>query len=215
MGYPPNDGTWFPIENGVGADLLITLPDPIDLRAAFDTRFGVSQILVLLNVEIEKIELFDQGTADLIDSDSGLACAVAIQIQNENSDWKHIYLGDSTFTNVPVNFPNTPPFRYRITERRISQVSPEGLVSGGVSRSRMSKDISLRTIINEASQRNTVNDNNVTTISTHIKAIRAVTAIIKKRDNGGGDDPFENDAKLTIKSANLTVMCLRASSTVI
>lgn len=214
MGYPPNDGTWAPIEDSVGNDLQITFPDPIDLTGAFNDRFGVSQILVLLNVEVEKIELFEQGTQTLTDSDEGLGCAVAIQIQNENSDWKHIYLGDSTYTVAPVNFPNIPPYRYRVTERRMSQVNPDGQVIGGLTKSRTSKDISLRTIINASSQQNTVNGQNVKTPSTQIKAVRAVVSIIKKASGGLGLNPFDNDSTLTIKSANLTVIALRASSTV-
>ena len=207
MNYPPNDGAWGPIEDGAGNHLKITLPAALDLSAAFDSRFGITDLLVMLNVQVEDFTAYEAGTNNIIASPAdadNFGIAVVIQVSPDNSSWYHLYLGDSAYTNGSAS--GTAPYRYRITERR---AEPSGLERdvGGTLNNRLPsrRDIAIRTIINSSSIHNCVNASNVKGTISSIRYIRAAVSIIKCASF------YDKKIVARIMKANMTVMALRAS----
>lgn len=207
MNYPPNDGVWGHIQNGAGGNLVATLPASLDFTQNFNGRYGVSAVLVMLNVQMERMEVYDPANQDdpVTPSDEpGLA--VCIQVSDDNVNWYHLYLGDSQYTSGSAA--GNPPYRYRLTERRqgAAGVEADYTIKIGSDRNLPSRrDISIRTIINQSSISNTVNAQNAQGGLGSFRYIRGAVSVIKS-----GSD-YNKKVVARIRKANLTIMCLRAN----
>lgn len=207
MNYPPNDGAWGPIQNGAGGNLVATLPASVDFTQNFNGRYGISAVLVMLNVQIERVEVYDPANQDapIAPSDEP-GVAVCIQVSNDNTNWYHLYLGDSEYTNGSAT--GNPPYRYRLTERRVEATGIESENTGQINFNRnmpSRRDLSIRTLINQSSIANTVNAQNAKGALGSFRYIRGAVSIIKY-----GSD-YNKKVVARIRKANLTIMCLRAN----
>lgn len=209
MDYPPNDGVWGPIQDGGGNDLKCSLPASVSLSdPQFNDRFGLSAILVMMNVQIERAEYYETDGTTAIYGSEGSGAAFAIQVSNDDINWYHLYLGDSTHTDATGNATGTPPYRYRVTERRTQVWKAESTYTSRLNTSTnlpSRRDVAIRTIINASSIANTVNGSNAKGALTSFRYIRGVVSLIK--DN----DEYDKFMRLRIRKANLTVLALRAN----
>jgi hypothetical protein len=184
--YPPDDGVWGVIQDGAGNELKVTLPAPVNLSDPdFDTRFGLDSFLVMMNAQVERFETYEEDGQTAISPGALInapAIAFAIQVSLDGANWYHLYLGDSQFTSASAT--GTPPYRYRITERRIRMI---------------------RTIINKNSIANTVNAQNSKGAITSFQYIRAVVSVIKR------ESLYNKVVRVKLRKANLTVLGLRAA----
>lgn len=214
MNYPPNDGTWGPIENGAGGPLFITLPASVSFSSAFNARFGISALLVMMNVQVERVEIYDPANNDAAVEVSGAnapALAFVIQISNDNTNWYHLYLGSSQFVSATAT--GTQPYRYRLTERAVDlsgtntkEAAYTGLI-GSNNNFPSRRDVSIRTIINNGSLQNTVNAQNSQGALTSFRYIRGALSIVKPPSSG----LYNKKVRFRIRKANLTAMAIRAN----
>jgi len=212
MNYPPLDGVWGPIQDGAGNDLKCTLPASIDLSGQFNSRFGVSALLVMMNVQLERFEFYEiDGTTPVVPSPSESdqqGAAFAIQVSDDNVNWYHLYLGDSTHTDSTGTATGNPPYRYRVTERRIEGWDREVTLTSRVASSTnlpSRRDVAIRTIINASSIANTTDASNAKGAISSFRYIRGVVSLIK------GGNIFDKFMRVRIRKANLTVLALRAN----
>lgn len=215
MNYPPNDGTWGPIEDGAGNDLAITLPAAVTLSdPQFNDRFGLDAVLVMMNVQVERFEFYEEdGTTPVVGPTPAGACGAAfvIQVSADNVTWYHLYLGDSDFTSGAAS--GVAPYRYRVTERRVEAWESEAKTTTYYAAGRgftCRRDISIRTIINASSIFNCVSPVNSKNIITSFRHIRGAISIIKGA-GGGGNNMHDQTVTAKIRKANLTVLALRAN----
>jgi hypothetical protein len=208
--YPPDDGVWGVIQDGAGNELKVTLPAPVNLSDPdFDTRFGLDSFLVMMNAQVERFETYEEDGQTAISPGALInapAIAFAIQVSLDGANWYHLYLGDSQFTSASAT--GTPPYRYRITERRIRAFEAESDYTSRIGTDSYfptRRDAMIRTIINKNSIANTVNAQNSKGAITSFQYIRAVVSVIKR------ESLYNKVVRVKLRKANLTVLGLRAA----